>query len=213
MPRKAPSFAVHDLIGVLGATMIGGFIAGAPVVGLAAGAAGTVSILYMSGTWRRDGSPSPPQALPSTSPGVLLTLGADGLCVTGMFQPWFHVRSVSVQDDCVTVHFCDGKEWYFVGYGAAQIAQEAKCRMRWALDAKTPYLLSPSSYRVAGRYQYNEALGLPVALRVDRRMDERVEDYQGLDADVQRRVLHSIADPPTGIAFAQADRREFAPTG
>ncbi|MFT5432457.1 MAG: hypothetical protein ACI9OJ_003156 [Myxococcota bacterium] len=44
-------------------------------------------------------------------------------------------------------------------------------------------------------------------------MDERVEDYRGLDGDVQLRVLRSTADPPTRIAFAQVRRSEFAPTG
>jgi hypothetical protein len=77
-----------------------------------------------------------------------------------MFEPWFRVRSVSFHD-YVTVSFCDGRKWYFRGYGAAQIAEQARRRMRWALDGRTPYLLSPGSYRVAGSYRYNEVLGCP----------------------------------------------------
>jgi hypothetical protein len=85
--------------------------------------------------------------------------------------------------------------------------------MRWALDGKTPYMLSPSSYRVAGSYWYNEGLGLPVALRVDRAMDERVEDYRSLNEETQRRVLRATADPPSLLAFARASRSEYTSTG
>ncbi|MFK8001775.1 MAG: hypothetical protein AB8H86_19425 [Polyangiales bacterium] len=210
-PRKATSFGAHHLVGILGATAIGGFFAGVPVVGAMAGAAGTTVILSMFVRWPSERSPSSPKALPARPQDALL-LGADGLCVAGKFEPWFRVRSVSFHD-YVTVSFCDGRKWYFQAYGAPLIAEQARRRMRWALDGRTPYVLSPSSYRVAGRCRYNEALGLPVALRADRTMDERVEDYRGLDADVQVRVLRSTADPPTRIAFAQVRRSESAPTG
>lgn len=208
----APLTREADVIGFLAAAAIGGFIANLPLFGIVAGGLGAVATLRWCSLprfwalWPDTSAPSPVEEEQQEQEHVL-SIGADGLLIMGMFHPWISVRAVSA-DEHLRVNFCDGREWYLrTAVSPQEIAEDARGRMRWAENQseEVPSWVTSGGYREPAHRTHGESAGLPLALRVGEEMESRVENYGLLDERTKDKVRGSMVDHGTRFRFARSD--------